>query len=327
MNRFIPMTVLAAAVWLGLEGVSASCAADDGPTTKVRATLKGHTGVVWCVAFSPDGKTLASASDDETIKLWETATGNELATLKGHYGSVQCVAFSPDGKTVASGAADFSIRLWDAATGKERAVLKGHPAPVRCVAFSPDGKTLASASDDAGLPERTLKLWDVETGKEKATLKGHEGGVIAVAFSPEGNTLAVRWRGPKNPAVGRGDGKGTGHAEGAWLAVIPWPTVRTARRWPRAVDDKTIKLWDVATGKEQATLKGPRPVVSVAFSPDGKTLASGSWTETIKLWDVATGKEQATLKGHTSGCVQWRSARTARRWPRGAGTRRSSCGT
>ncbi len=157
------------------------------------------------MAFSPDGKTLASTSNDTTVRLWDGATGESRATLKGHEEQVYAVAFSPDGKTLASaGGNPFEVgdllnplrpgelRLWDAATGEPRATLKGHESTVYAVAFSPDGKTLASAGVDPLNPGRpgVLRLWDAATGEPRATLKGHAGAVHAVAFSPDGKTLA-----------------------------------------------------------------------------------------------------------------------------------------
>jgi predicted NACHT family NTPase len=153
-----------------------------------------------------------SGSSDQTIKLWDVATGKEQATLKGHKHWVRSVSFSPDGKTLASGSDDGTIRLWDVATGKEQTTLKDRPPSrpdrswsVWSVAFSPDGKTLASGSGDFAKTGE-IKLWDVSTGKKKTTLKGHTFDVLSVAFSPDGKTLAS----------GSGDG--------------------------------TIKLWDVTTG-------------------------------------------------------------------------------
>ena len=151
-------------VCLGLLPVSSLSAQEP----KLRATLKGHTNAVVAVAFSPDSKTLASASYDGTLKLWDMTTGKERATLGEYKGCLGCVAFSPDGKTLASGAIGSpvyfpdlkNVKLWDVATGKVRTTLKGHEGFVHSVAFSPDGKTLASVSGD-----KTVKLWDVATDK------------------------------------------------------------------------------------------------------------------------------------------------------------------
>jgi WD40 repeat protein len=258
------------------------------------ATLSGHTHYVYSVAFSPDGKILASGSWDNTIKLWDVATGREVRTLKGHTNSVNSVAFSPDGKILASGSLDETIKLWDVATGREIRTFSGHTASVWSVAFSPDGKLLASGSWD-----ETIKLWDVATGEEIHTFKGHTDHVESVAFSPDGRTLAS---GSWDETIKLWD-----VATGKELRTLKGHTdyVRSVAFSPdgkllaSGSVDHTIKLWDVATGREIRTLSGHTDwVESVAFSPDGKTLASGSYRE-IKLWDVATGRELRTLKGYT----------------------------
>ncbi|GCB21817.1 vegetative incompatibility protein HET-E-1 [Aspergillus awamori] len=209
-------------------------------------TLEGHSHWVWSVAFSPDGRTLASGSDDGAIKLWDTATGTEQQTLTGHSDSVWSVAFSPDGRTLASGSDDKTIKLWDTATGTEQQTLTGHSDSVWSVAFSPDGRTLASGSHD-----KTIKLWDTATGTEQQTLTGHSSSVFSVTFSPNGRTLASGsadktikiW----DTATGTEQQTLTGHSDFVWSVAFS-PDGRTLASGSH---DGAIKVWDTTTGTEQ----------------------------------------------------------------------------
>ncbi len=251
----------------------------------------GHTFGVNAVAFSPNSKTLASGSFDNTIKFWNTETGQELRTLAGHTKSVQAVVFSTDGRTLASGSADKTIKLWNAETGQELRTLAGHTSDVYTIVFSPDDKFIASGSRD-----KTIKLWRVETGQELKTLAGN-----IVAFAPDGKTLAsagdedndIRlW----NVETGQTVRTFSGHTN-VIKSVAFSPDGKTLAS---GSFDNTIKLWNVATGREVKTLAKHSDVVeSVAFAPDGKTIASGSGDNTIKLWQVATGRELRTLAKHS----------------------------
>ena len=292
-------------------------------------TFNGHESYVSSVVFSPDGETLASGSLDNTIRLWNTKTGTHFRTLIGHEGGVNSVAFSPDGKTLVSGSRvalssdgkllvsgsfDNTIRLWNAKTGTHFRTLIGHEDGVASVAFSPDGKRLAS---DTG---NTIRLSDVISGSHLRTLIGHKDGVSSVAFSPDGETLAsgsfdntIRlWNtktGKQIKTIKDKTIKDKTFEEilYSFSSVAFSPDGETLASGSHY--SNTIRLWDVKIGDEIRRLdvdNGARIISghksfirNVAFSPDGETLASGSFDNTIRLWNTKTGKQIKTIKDKT----------------------------
>ena len=279
------------------------------------AKVRLGKGAIHEIAYSPDSSRLAVASSIGVL-IHDARTGEELRRLKGHRAEVYSVAFSPDSSTLASGAGDDTVRLWDAVTGKHKRTLKGHS--VYSVAFSPDGSTLASGSGDQTVrlwdvlrrflsynfngrmdADQTIHLWDVATGEPKGALTGHAAQITSIAFSPDGKTLAsggsdgrVRlW----DSITGEHLKKFTGYGRLGFiwdLAFSPDGSTLACATFDG------VKFWDVVTG-QATTSFAEEAVMSIAYSPNGTTLASGGDGDnpTIHLWDVATGVHKQTLTG------------------------------
>lgn len=283
--------------------------------------LTGHRDKVVSVAFSPDGNLLASGSADTTANLWQVGGGRRIASLGSHEGWVRSVAFSDGDDLLATGSADRIVGLWSPRTHHQVAALEGHRGEVWSVAFSPGGRLLASGGQD-----NTVRLWDPTTHAPITVLNGHRERVISVAFSREGRLLAsgsadgtVRLWDPESHqavAILRG------HA--AWVVSVAFSPV--ADVLATASQDNTVKLWDLASNDEIATITHPDPLESLAFSSDGRRLATAS-ARTVRLWDPDTRRRIMMFTAHrekvrsvafspTRALLATASEdRTARLWP------------
>jgi WD40 repeat protein len=256
----------------------------DTDTHQVRFVLRGHARCVWSVAFSPDGRTLASAAGDGErpegvgeLKLWDVQAGREVRSYEGADALLFSVAFAPDGETLAAAGWDRAVRVWDVGERRPKAVLRGHTAPVRGLAYAPDGRTLASAGFDGA-----VRLWEARAGTCLAVLTAEPCRLHAVAFRPDGRVLAAA------------------ESTGAWQTATPAGGVQAG--------PGRVRLWDVGARAVRAVL-GPHrgAVLALAFTPDNQSLlAVGGHDDHFgeaAVWDVSSGRKRLALPGHGS-CVR-----------------------
>ena len=252
--------------------------------SRIHYTFTSHTGEVVSVAFSPDGKWLATAGSDAAIKIWDTKTGRELKTLRGHTQAVAAIAFSPDGKILGTASDDRTIKIWDVESGKELCTLDADEIPWS-VSFSADGRLLVTAGNEKA------KIWDVNTGQSVKTLEGQHA---PVSFSPTKSQLGTS-----------GDNGRTiiWNVE-TWEEKISLPYAANALAFSPdgmrlAAAMTELKVWDLLTGDEVVTATGfTAPVIGIEFSPDGSRLATGGQDGTTVIWDAETGKQLFALAGH-----------------------------
>jgi len=246
-------------------------------------TLKGHEGSVMCLSFTPDGKTLASSSRDDTVRFWDVATGKFLRHLVHHTDDVYGVCYSPDGRLLATASSDKRVCLWDADSLKLLKTYDKHEGIVRWVTFSPDGKTLASCGTDL-----TVRIWDIETGRQKYVLRGHKSRTQCVEFSADGKFVAscgdgVRLWDPKKGEAICELASPLGHFETLAISPDSKLIVGSSSAGP-------LVVWDVAQRKLLKLLDEDNQLEadSVAFSPDGKWLAGGSKSKSIRVYDATS---------------------------------------
>lgn len=274
-----------------------SVAGTNYPSLQDYRLLTGHTNWILSLVFSPDSSVLASGSSDKSIRLWRTATGQEIPCTLGHAGSVTSLAFSPDGKFMASGSSDNAIRIWNFAGLKELRKIETHMAAVTSLSYSPDGGRLA-----AGTTVGRVFVWDPLAGKELQELERHSGGVNSVAYSPDGKHFASAGADGCVLLYDLAPGGKTRKLSAHIGSVLAVAFSGDGQSLASGGTDKATIVWDVSTGWELRKLVGSGAAVrALAFSPDSRSLASAGEDEWMTIWDTKTEFQQRMYSADTYG--------------------------
>lgn len=269
----------------------------------VRLTLASHESSVTSVAWSPDGKRLATSSADETARVWAADDGKQLLILSGHKDGVSSVAWSPDSKRIATGSWDSTCKVWDAATGKELLTLTGSQSGLSSVTWSPDGKRLATGGKD-----KKVRIWSPENGEELLTLDQSDA-IESLAWSPDGRRLATGSADSKITIwdIDTGKESMTMRSPNREVNSVVWSPDGTRLASDGIALAWSVEVWNASTGKRLLALSSPTPVLSVAWSPNGSYLATGRNDETVRIFGAETGHELLVLRGHTGSVssVAW----------------------
>ena len=263
------------------------------------SAITGHTERVRSVAYSPDGTRIVTASFDNTARIWDATTGQQVMQLNGHADRLRYAAFSPDGLRVVTASHDKTARIWDAVTGRQIVQLNGHTDAVRSATFSSDGSRVVTGSYDG-----TARIWDAATGKQLTLLAGHSDRVTSAGFSPDGTRVVTacfdRTAHIWDVATGKEIRVLSGHTgQLTWAVFSP-----DGRRVATASYDKTARIWDATTGQQLLLLSGHTLLLEdVAFSADGRYVITASDDKTTRVWDAATGRQLMLLIGHTDPVI------------------------
>jgi WD40 repeat protein len=266
-------------------------------------TLCGHTGAVWSIAFSPDGRFVASGGEDGAIKIWEAATGAEVQTLRKHSKRVWSIVWSPSGRWLASGSLDGALILWDRKTGEAVPKWSSPRGSVLSVAFSPNGRRLAAACGDC-----EIRIFDLEREEPVSIWPHHQegirrvGGVQGVAYSPNGRLLATAGYDGTVRVWDAVTGRPAHFLSGFTDTVYAVAFSPDSQSLASASGDGSLILWDIASEERIWTMQAHTSLVrSVAFSPDGQHIATAGYDQLVKVWDAATGQEFMSMRGHRGG--------------------------